>query len=1243
VELFVESPDPIYFGAPGSDESRIPPNAVTEEPFLSYTPPPGFEGERRFSARSVSRDGWLWSSGVTIEVPVDTLPPQPPRIQVSRRFFRLFGPGAMEYRISADLEAAPSNTEGFLPYQGSVRLEAPTGSVATYTLEARSRDEAGNVSAVVRETYRADDRSAEMPPIRGIQDGGRYREAELFLIFQNPYPEELELFYEIREDERRASLPPLPDRRSPSVRERLRIETPQGVERHYRIRLRAGLQEGPLSETEEISFTVDRIPPEPPEVVLPGSGAPYARDVEVRLTGGEGERYIAVSDGEPLDPLGPRGQRYAAPVRVTGVEGEAITYTVTAASRDRAGNVSGIEEPVRFLLDREPPGPPTILISGTPQEGRAIRSREARISLEGEGSLFLSYARTGRSATLREYSGEPVSVSGEEGAVVSYRVEAFSIDEAGNRSATRRLELVMDQERPEAIPEPELIYAPDGRSGRLVWPETREGNLYLARGDGILFPGRAVESEGPLGGTLRWRLAEDREGGALFVYAQDSAGNRSQEQRITIEERTEPPPPLFTGLPEEGVTKETVVLQFEPQGPESVIVRYTVSTDGTLPPSVTADSPPFQGRESFGAGRGERIPYVISARAFNEAGEMSEPRILRFIVDREPPEAPEIEGVQTGEYYPETQRFTLTGEGDIYYRVLEQGRRGSAEEFEVYQGEAVALPAEENELLAYQIEAYSRDEAGNRSQEVAQWNIYIDREIIYVSGDRGADTNDGSRTAPFATLEAALSLFRRTERSTIFLDSGAYTLRGSFSFQRPLRIIGGFGGGGWRPGEGSTTLGLLPPVEGEATTDGVGRSAALGPGSAAFTLQEGGSLTLRRVDLTSRRGDALARVEEEASFLLQESVVDADAAVGIRVLGGDLRVSAASVIVPRGGRAIEAGQGSSVEVMGAELSPVEVNRADYTIADSVLTATPITTEAATALVARESRGTLRNSVVRADAREEYLLLLEIVAGRLRLQESELVGEAGNGITLLRSSNSDVTIDRSRLRAAGATSYLYGVVARGGRTIVTNSLITATESSSALGFSMQGGSLELAHNTVLFGDLRQSYLLSVGDLERLGLVNSQIHQLRRSGNGQHTVLYLDGDLKNVRIAGNNISGWTRIVTDGAAAGSSWGFISPGILRRVDELHRSTVNLPSVSRFEAFENISESAEGTFAAGGEVLEQQQYGLQIGSASVEGGIPIQRIESEGVRSLLEVDYHGEARSVRGAGARPAIGALKQ
>ena len=130
----------------------------------------------------------------------------------------------------------------------------------------------------------------------------------------------------------------------------------------------------------------------------------------------------------------------------------------------------------------------------------------------------------------------------------------------------------------------------------------------------------------------------------------------------------EPPPPTFDGVPSAGVANGTVTLRLRSLVGEAVTVRYTVSTDGTLPPAVTSEAPRFGESESFTAGQGETIPYVIQARAYNERGEASETQVVRFTVDREPPPPPTISGVTSGEYYPEQQQFTLSGSDEIYYR-----------------------------------------------------------------------------------------------------------------------------------------------------------------------------------------------------------------------------------------------------------------------------------------------------------------------------------------------------------------------------------------------------------------------------------------------------------------------------------------------------------------------------------------------------------------------------------------------
>lgn len=1230
IDLFVDAPAPILPGPLGSLEERIPPNGLTEDPFLSYAPPPGLEGNLRLLFRSVTPDGWLSSDVVAVDVPVDTTPPERPSLRINEEGELLIdGAGALEYRVISDIEASPSNTRGFTTYEAPVTLTAPQDSVVRYTVEARSRDEAGNVSPTVSTSREIDAREATIPPIRGVQDGGRYREAELFLLFQNPYPGELRVFYEIsRGDGEAPPSPPQPDRQSPSVTERLLIETPEQVERHYAVRLRSALPGGPLSQPEEITFTVDRIPPEPPRVELPASGSPFARDVELRLLGGEGERYIAVSRTEGADPLGPRGSRYVAPVRVTGEEGAVIRYTVTAASRDAAGNVGRLDESVTFIVDREPPPPPEIILEDTPREGSAIRSRPTELGLQGEGNLFISYGRVGRAPELLEYAGNTVELSGEEGAVIEYTVEAFALDPAGNRSPSRRLSLRIDRESPDRLPEPEIEYAPDGRSGALIWPELNESALFVARRDGVrLEHTEAEEGAIPIEGGVQWTLEPGRSEGTVTVFAEDPAGNRSPEQRISVTRRTEPPAPSFSGFPSESVTNEAVRLELQQLTEVQGTVRFSVSTDGTLPPTVTSESPLFGTTQRFTAGQGEAIPYVVAARAFNEDGEVSEPTVIRFTIDREPPPKPRIQGVISGEFYPDSQTFTLHGEGEIYYRIQERDSDVALEEaeFRVYQGEPLELSARDGELVAYQIQAYSRDEAGNRSQEIAQWQLFVDREIMYVSAASGSDTNDGSRSAPFGTLERAIEALISGDRSTIFLGEGSYVIRDGIEIDRSIRVIGGFIGEAWRPGDDGSSIRVLPTL-------GAGDEAE---GEPVFRLRQNGSLTIRRVNLSSLRREPIARIIGGTSLFLEESNLDTSAPVAVELAGGSLRLEESQISVPRGGRSVKSTEGGSLRASNSELAPLDLSRTDYEISGSTVTATPVTTEAATAIIAAESRGLIRDSLLRADAREEHLLLADIRGGSFRLEGSEIVGDAGTGITLVRSSGSDIAIDRSDFEARGAQSYAYGIIGRDTRLTITNSIFLATGSESVLGFSMKGGSATVAQSTMIFNDLGRSFLFSVGSLSELLLLNSQVHRLDSRSNEDHTLVYLDGTVERLGIAGNNVSGWQRLITDGSVARSSWGFTSPGIIRRIEELHRATIDLPSVSRLEAYENISESAERTFAAGPEAIEQRDFSLQLGSRSLEQGV---RDMPSTLEETLRRDYSGTRRPDTD---RPDIGAV--
>jgi hypothetical protein len=82
-----------------------------------------------------------------------------------------------------------------------------------------------------------------------------------------------------------------------------------------------------------------------------------------------------------------------------------------------------------------------------------------------------------------------------------------------------------------------------------------------------------------------------------------------------------------------------------------------------------------------------------------------------------------------------------------------------------YEGPLV-LTADPNGSITYSLSAYAVDKAGNRSAESRRSAITIDSTSVYAS-ELGSDSNDGSPTAPVASLEAALRIALVTARGRI--------------------------------------------------------------------------------------------------------------------------------------------------------------------------------------------------------------------------------------------------------------------------------------------------------------------------------------------------------------------------------------------------------------------------------------------------------------------------------------------
>ena len=185
-------------------------------------------------------------------------------------------------------------------------------------------------------------------------------------------------------------------------------------------------------ESARSSTTLVR-PLSPPEVSLSGAGWDEVLNHDVTLEASGGlVRYELGSDGSMPPEPGPSSPVVSASLQVSCPEGEERKVIIryrgySGEGADAVGGEGGI---LRFRIDRKPPAPPEIV-------GPALEYSSVPLSVSfnaQEGTVMAavdSGDSTGKFETAPPILGLPGSPDGP----VTYRVRAYAVDEAGNRSA----------------------------------------------------------------------------------------------------------------------------------------------------------------------------------------------------------------------------------------------------------------------------------------------------------------------------------------------------------------------------------------------------------------------------------------------------------------------------------------------------------------------------------------------------------------------------------------------------------------------------------------------------------------------------------------------------------------------------------------------------------------------------------------------------------------------------------------
>ena len=344
-------------------------------------------GDRRVRLRFALRDaaGNRSPAGETLSLRLDAKPPQSPRIAMQDGLLRIEGDNAA-YRVRrihpTEENAGDRSGAEFTDYDGPLALESVPGRRAVYAVHAYTRDEVGNRSELVEREVSLDRRPLNLPANIGVDDGAVYAGA---VTLRAPKLEpDASIRYAVRfRDAGSEDSPgdtPIEDPPTPPadqvLGEGLRLDAPEGAERHYRIALQPVFESSKRrGEITILSFVIDRRPPTPPQVSGIEDGGVYASARRFSVVPAEsGDRVSYRLVPLPSDSAASDARWYELEARDTGrfirvdvPPGKEQGFALRVRSVDAAGNTAERQAPLRFRIDRRPPDAPKLELDGATQ------------------------------------------------------------------------------------------------------------------------------------------------------------------------------------------------------------------------------------------------------------------------------------------------------------------------------------------------------------------------------------------------------------------------------------------------------------------------------------------------------------------------------------------------------------------------------------------------------------------------------------------------------------------------------------------------------------------------------------------------------------------------------------------------------------------------------------------------------------------------------------------------------------
>lgn len=970
-----------------------------------------------------------------------------------------------------------------------------------------------------------------------------------------------------------------PDVGSPEIRGEHAVRVPWGMRRDFLLVFRTRTDDGVLSsETERVSFTLDREPPARPKITV---GEP---DFAVSIEEVTGTVFFRVEADYPDVPGTTAGfVRYEQTIDLSPFIGEVpIRYAVAAYSRGENGLIGPIATtefsatpPISYRVaddSREDLSPPIPI--GIDDGATYPGAVTVRVASTADTVVRYAIAEKvhpdpfGPDGAL--YRG-PVTLSGKDDAITEYKLRFAAVNTAGEIALSEIYTIAIDRR----VPGPVAVLAFDTKTKKPVVATANPVRLEMIADLGEIFyeiehdrvappPDRnSPRYDGPFtldvppDATVTTYSVR-----AVAVTPSGTWGKITDPVRVVIDRRVPPKPPnpvvehdatgargliswpthadfaleyrfLGPDSPSEAFTAyEAPVLWEIPPGGDEVTVEYALSSPfGAIGPPVqttirtlpTASAPVLTGVEP-----GAVLNTNVTVFAESDTG------VVRFELARdgrpnrvteysaELPEQLELD-VEPGD----RAKFTLAA------RTFSDGKRPS--ETTTLEFAINKAPPAAPEILGVV--------DGGHYQEARDISLASSDDAAFISIVTHAETPTDDDFSPYdgpVTLHPVDGSFVRYRVDAFARDAAGNTSRRATTIVQFDANVVYVAPDGHDTADGTSDSPLQSIAAGIAAAEMHGRRTVfLASGTYRMTSpievksrvsiiggrsRENWGENDERSLLVADHAQAAIRILTDGVELTDVSVTSANSPAleivrdaGVAITRGRL-AAPRTVVVNHGG--LFRADGVRIESAGfGSGAAVEVSSGSVSFTGGEIIARG---NNARALLAADAESSFTSSSIVADATGEYATAVAILGGHFEGETVSILASAVLGATAIRSDGATFFLQTSRVHATSPGDFAYVVSQNGGITRLENTAATATGGTDRVGALVRGGGTFEATNVVLGTSVDET--LSYG----LWIRSGGAVRVRNSillGDG--TAIAHEGSTLDIEIVGTYFGGWDSV--------------------------------------------------------------------------------------------------------------------